>query len=315
MKKLILILLVLCTFAPAQDLLSPTTTQPGTKEENGIVTTLALSYVKIRNTVRDAYMSIQYTRAMVTTLEEQRDWVKRNLKSWDLVGKRVVKLVTEPGRWDTKLQELESIFDKTDYLLWEETKNFDDLMYRQERLAQKIGGRLDGYIPTGIPLVSEFYKANTSLYRADPSWMAKMEGDSPDESILREGKEKERLQRAYDALQTSPEGKVRDATILAASRAQAQIAALRRVERDRAEKYQKMQASLKDAQNVNALELGRTLTDLKGVENDLDVLALHKLEMEVVWAHLGTVIYDLSAKRAVELKTAAAFDELAGGMK
>jgi hypothetical protein len=44
----------------------------GTKEENGIATTLALTYVKIRNTARDAYMSIQYTRAMVQTLEDQK---------------------------------------------------------------------------------------------------------------------------------------------------------------------------------------------------------------------------------------------------
>jgi hypothetical protein len=310
MKYGILIIIFLCTCVRGQELLNPTTTEPGTKEENGIVTTLALTYVKVRNTVRDAYMSIQYTRAMVNTLEDQRDWVKRNLKSWDLVGNRVVKLVSEPGRWDNKLQELESIFDKTDYLLWEETKNFDDLMYRQERYAQKIGGHLNGYLPKGIPLVTEFYKANTEFYRADPSWVSKMDGDSPEEGALRETRERERLQRAYEALQVSPEGKVRDATILAASRAQAQIAALRRVEHERADKYQQVQATLKDAKNVNALELGRTLTDLKGAENDLDVLTLHKLEMEVVWAHLGTLIYDLTSQRAEELKTSAAFDDL-----
>ena len=35
------------------------------------------------------------------------------------------------------------IFDKTDYLLWEESRSFDDLMYRQERLAGRITGRID----------------------------------------------------------------------------------------------------------------------------------------------------------------------------
>jgi hypothetical protein len=149
-----------------QEMLQPTTTQPGTKEENGIVTTLALTYVKVRNTVRDAYMSIQYTRAMVQTLEDQKEWVTRNLRSWDLVGKRVVKLATEPGRWDNKLKELESIFDKTDYLLWEETRNFDDLMYRQENYAQRIAGHLGPYIPIGFPLVSELPPLDRTSYAA-----------------------------------------------------------------------------------------------------------------------------------------------------
>ena len=92
------VLLFFCsTLSIADDLLQPTATQPGTKEESGIITTLALTYVKVRNTVRDAYMSIQYTRAMIATLDEQKEWVRRNLRSWDMVGKRVVSLATEPG--------------------------------------------------------------------------------------------------------------------------------------------------------------------------------------------------------------------------
>jgi hypothetical protein len=315
MKAMWMLLPVIVGLANGQEMLQPTTTQPGTKEENGIVTTLALTYVKIRNSVRDAYMSIQYTRAMVQTLEDQKEWVTRNLKSWNLVGKRVVKLATEPGQWDAKLKELESIFDKTDYLLWEETRNFDDLMYRQERYAQKISGRIGNYLPAGLPLVSEFYKANAQFYRADPSWVAGMEADSPEEKASREGKEKARLQEAYKALRLTPQGRVRDATILAASRAQAQVAALRRVQQERAEKYQGMLATLKEGKNLNAMELARTLTELKAAENELDVLALKKLEMEVVWAHLGTLVHDLSSNRAGELKAAAAFDELAGGSK
>jgi len=59
------------------------------------------------------------------------------------------------------------------------------------------------------------------------------------------------------------------------------------------------------------LELGKTLSDLKGVENTLDELTLRKLEMEMAWAQLGTAIYDLSTTRAGELTTAAAFEELA----
>jgi hypothetical protein len=38
--------------------------------------------------------------AMIETLDEQREWVRRNHRNWDLVGKRVVRLATEPGRWD-----------------------------------------------------------------------------------------------------------------------------------------------------------------------------------------------------------------------
>jgi hypothetical protein len=294
----------------AQDLLQPTATQPGTKEEHGIITTMALTYVKVRNSVRDAYMSIQYTRAMVQTLDDQKEWVRRNLRSWDLVGKRVVKLVSEPGRWDGKLRELESIFDRTDYLLWEETRIFDDLMYRQERYAQRISGYLGSHFQMGQPLVSEFYKANASLYRADPSWVPQMEGDTPEEGRIRREREKDRLQAAYAALQRTPEGRVRDATILAASRAQAQIAALRRIQRAKAEKYQSMQLGLLDTRNLNSLELGRTLSDLRGAENSLDALILGKLEMEIIWAHLGAIIFDMSASRSNELSAASAFEEL-----
>jgi hypothetical protein len=58
MRILLVGTLCLITLARADEMLQPTTSQPGTKEENGIVTTLALTYVKVRNTVRDAYMSI-----------------------------------------------------------------------------------------------------------------------------------------------------------------------------------------------------------------------------------------------------------------
>ncbi len=194
MRILLVGTLCLFTLAKADEMLQPTTSQPGTKEENGIVTTLALTYVKVRNTVRDAYMSIQYTRAMVQTLDDQKAWVRRNLKSWDLVGKRVVKLVTEPGRWDQKLQDLETIFDKTDYLLWDESRAFDDLMYRQERYAARLGGHLSPYLPLSHPSVSEFYKFNTGLYRADPSWVAPMVGATDEENGLHEEREKARLQ-------------------------------------------------------------------------------------------------------------------------
>ncbi len=315
MKRLLMLIIFILTLTSADDLLQPTTTQPGSKEENGVVTTLALTYVKIRNTVRDAYMSIQYTRAMVQTLDDQKEWVKRNLKSWDLVGKRVVKLVNEPGRWDQKLQDLEGIFDKTDYLLWEESKNFDDLMYRQERYAEKIGGHLSPYLPLNHPSLTEFYKFNSSLYRADPAWVAPIAGASKDENTIHAEREKSRLHGAYTAMQNMSEGKVRDATILAASRAQAQIAAIRRIQKERMQKYGETLEALKNAKNVNAQELGKTLSDLKGMENVLDELALNKLEMEIVWAHLGTMIFDLSNTRAGELRTSAAFDDLANKLK
>jgi hypothetical protein len=307
----VLSVFVLClSLAGADELLQPTTTQPGTNEEHGIITTLALTYVKIRNTVRDAYLSIQYTRAMIETLDEQREWVRRNLRSWDLVGKRVVRLASEPGRWDEKLQELESIFDRTDYLLWEESRAFDDLMYRQERYAERVTGRVGAYLPANVPLVSDFYKANTRLYRSDPSWVPGAAEGSQEERAALAAREKARLEEAYKAIQGTAEGKIRDATLLAASRAQAQVAALRRVQKARAEHYQKLRDSWKDAKHVNALELGRTLSELKSAENAMDELAIRKLEMEMVWAHLGTAIYDLSASRAGELRTTAAFEDL-----
>jgi hypothetical protein len=52
------------------------------------------------------------------------------------------------------------------------------------------------------------------------------------------------------------------------------------------------------------------LTELKAAENELDLLALKKLEMEAVWAHLGTVIFDLSGLRAQEMTTAAGYENL-----
>ncbi len=297
----------------SQDLLNPTTTQPGTKEESGIVTTLALTYVKVRNTVRDAYMSIQYTKGMIQTLDDQRDWVKRNLKGWDQVRKRVVRLVEEPGRWDNKLLEMESIFDKTDYLLFEETKAFDDLMYRQEKYAERVAG-LSTLIISGHPYVSDFFKFNGSLYRSDPGYVASFDGASSELDGMHRDQETARLIKVKEALANTPEGKVRDATILAASRAQAQITALRRMKSERAAAFQANLNIIHGSTKVNNQELGRTLVDLKGLDNELDDLTLRKLELEMLWAQFGTHIYELSQKRAQQMRAAVSSDELAAAL-
>ena len=184
-------------------------------------------------------------------------------------------------------------------------------MYRQETYADKLSGHVGSFIPIGHPLVSEFYKENSSLYRAEPSFIAKVEGATDEENAAHADLESERLGAAYQDMQNTEAGKVRDATILAASRAQAQIAALRRVE-EAEQGYQNLEAGLAKSNNLNAEELGRTLTDLKGVEGELDDLTLGKLEMEMAFAQMGTAIHDLSGKRAGEMQTANAFDDLAG---
>lgn len=299
--------------ALAQDLLQPTVTQPGTAEENGIITTLALTYVKVRNTVRDAYLSIQYTKGMIQTLDDQKEWVRRNLKGWDHVRNRVVRLVSEPGQWDNKLIEMEKIFDKTDYLLWEESKAFDDLMYRQERYMTRIGQHGQAILDNH-PYVAEFYKFNASLYRADPGYVATFKGASPELDEIHKASEVQRLEAARVALASTSEGRVRDATILAASRAQAQIAALRRMQKERAARFQASQDILKGSTKVNAQELGRTLLDLKGLEGDLDGLALRRLELELLWAQFGTQIFELSQKRASEIRSSFSAADLAAAL-
>jgi hypothetical protein len=146
-------------------------------------------------------------------------------------------------------------------------------------------------------------------------WVPGVTEGSQEEKAAHAAREKARLEEEYRAIQGTSEGKIRDATILAASRAQAQVAALRRVQKARAEHYQKLRDSWKDAKYVNSVVLDLTLSDLKGAENMLDELAIRKLEMEMTWAHLGTVIYELSAFRAGELKTVSAFDDLADRME
>jgi hypothetical protein len=296
-----------------QALLNPTTTQPGTPEESGIITTLALTYVKVRNTVRDAYLSIQYTKGMIQTLDDQKDWVERNLKGWDQVRKRVVRLVEEPGRWDKKLVELEKIFDKTDYLLFEESKAFDDLMYRQERYWDRLGA-VGTFVMSSRPYVSDFFKFNGSLYRSDPGFVPAVAGaDVENENVHREF-EAARLAEVKARIAETPEGKVRDATILAASRAQAQLAALRRMKSERAAALQQNLDLIKSSDKVNTQELGRTLVDLKGLDNDMDDLTLRYLEMEMIFAQYGTSIYDMSKKRAGEMTTAISSEDLAAAL-
>jgi len=297
-----------------QALLNPTTTQPGTPEESGIVTTLALTYVKVRNTVRDAYLSIQYTKGMIQTLGDQKDWVERNLKGWDQVRKRVVRLVEEPGRWDNKLVELESIFDKTDYLLFEESKAFDDLMYRQERYWDRLG-EVGTFVTSSHPYVSDFFKFNGSLYRSDPGFVPSVTGADVENDGIHRDMETQRLNEVKDRMAVTPEGKVRDATILAASRAQAQIASIRRMKSERAADLQQNLALIKGSDKINTQELGRTLVDLKGLDNDMDDLALRKLELELLFSQYGTALYDLSKKRAGEMETAVSSEELASQLR
>jgi hypothetical protein len=280
--------------------LTPSTDTPGTPEENGIVTTLALQYQRIRNTVRDMYQSIQYGKAMIQTVEDQRRWLHRNIQGWKDVGKRVVRIVDDPKRWDKKLQDLEDIFDKTDVLLFQEPQKFDALMARQERYATGAGGA--AAMALNVPLVRDFFEYNSSLYREGQAHIPDFEGADPETNAWLKERERQRLEDAKAILTEQQSGRVRDATVLVASQAQAQIGALKAMQRKRGIRYAE-NYDLLQGNKPNTKEMASAFNGLKTLDSELDLLVLTNLELQMMWAQLGTQIFDLSSIRESEIHT------------
>ncbi|HLP39904.1 MAG TPA: hypothetical protein VK465_00225 [Fibrobacteria bacterium] len=288
--------------------LTPSSTAPGTKEEAGIVTTMALHYNKLRNTVRDMYQSIQYGKAMIQAVDDQRAWFRRNMQGWRDVNRRVVRLVEDPGRWDKKLMDLEEIFDRTDVLLFEEPRRFDALLARQERYVRGIGVNMGEAI--NYPLLRDFYDYNSSLYREGESRVSPLAGADPATNEWLVERERQRLADAKGVLTEQESGRVRDAAVLAASQAQAQLAALKAMQRQRSQNYASNHALLAQAAHPNTKEMAAAFSSLKSLDAELDQLVLRNIELQLTWAHLGTEAYDLSTTRSTEIKTAESMETL-----
>jgi hypothetical protein len=307
LKLFIGIVFGLCIATFGQSL-TPSSTAPGTKEETGIVITIALQYQKIRNTVRDMYQSIQYGKAMIQTIDDQKAWFNRNLKGWKDVGHRVVRLVEDPTRWDKKLIALEGIFDRTDVLLFEEPKRFDDLMLRQERYVKGIATATGQAI--NYPLLKDLFEYNSGLYREGETHIPDLVGaDEATNSWLKE-RERQRLADAKVAITNQQSGRIRDATVLVASQAQAQVAALKAMQRQRALSYEKNYSLLKGGTQPNTKEMASSFNSLKSLDAELDHLILKNIELQITFSQLGTQAYDLSSMRNSQIQTTESMDAL-----
>lgn len=292
--------------------LTPSSAEPGTPEENGIVVTLALQYQKVRNTVRDMYQSIQYGKAMIQAVDDQRAWFDRNVKGWQDVGRRVMRIAEDPARWDKKLIELERVFDKTDVLLFEEPRRFDELMTRQERYLKGFAGPFGA--TTNLPMVADFFEYNSSLYREGTEQIPDFAGaDAASNEWLKE-RERQRLLDAKAALTNQAAGRVRDATVLAASQAQAQIASLNAMREARSQAYERNYSLLK-GDRPNQKELVAAFNTLKSLDADMDRLILRNIELQLLWTQLGHQTYDLTAIREAQISTTESMDVLADALK
>lgn len=292
--------------------LTPSSAEPGTPEESGIVTTLALQYQKIRNTVRDMYQSIQYGKAMVQAVDDQRAWFNRNIQGWRDVGRRVMRIADDPARWDKKLIALEEVFDRTDVLLFQEPRRFDELMSRQERYLKGIGQGVAAI--SNYPLVADFYEYNSALYREGESHIPDLAGaDAPTNAWLKE-RERQRLADAKTAIVNQGSGRIRDATILAASQAQAQLASLRAMREQRAQNYERNYSYLK-GDRPNQKEMVTAFNNLKALDAEMDLLILRNIELQLIWTQLGHVTYDLTSVRESQISTTESMDALAGALK
>ncbi len=305
--KLLSSLLFLSTTVFSQSL-TPSSTAPGTKEEAGIVTTLALQYTQIRSTVRDMYMSIQYGKAMIQTVEDQRAWFRRNIQGWKDVGHRIVRIVDDPARWDKKLMALEDVFDKTDVLLFEEPRRFDELMYKQERAVRGIGLLTAG--ATNNAMLRDFFDYNGTLYREGDAHIPNFHGTDAETNAWLKERERQRLLDAKTAITGQQSGRVRDATVLAASVAQAQLAALKALQRKRSLAYEANYTILNKTSNSNTKEMAAAFNGLKSLDGELDQLVLRNIELQITWAQLGTQAYDLTSTRSTEIQTAESMDDL-----
>lgn len=276
--------------------LVPGSKELGTKEDTKLITSIALWYMEIRNTVRDAYNTIQYSKAMINNLDNMKDWYDRNTRAWSEIGNKMHKLVSDPARWDKKLLEVEAIFDAIDYQVFEETSELDYLFYNQDRYiagaVNSAGGVIGKEKQTAQDILYDLkrvYTHDADEVFVSPDLRKEMEAAQAFTAF-----EETRRRKRDKMVSRWQKGKLVDATLINTSLAMSKISKIKQMQKKRTDHYISLLKKLSDVEGSNGLALKECLTTLFDTSNELDFAVLQVTEMELFFHQLGLSIYDAS---------------------
>jgi len=292
--------------------LVPGSKEVGTKEDTKLITSIALWYMEIRNTVRDAYNTIQYTKAMINNLDNMKDWYDRNTRAWSEIGNKMHRLVSNPARWDEKLLEVEAIFDAIDYQVFEETSELDYILYSQDKYLSGAINSSQSLMGINNPGAEDYLNDLKMLYTNDeneifisPDLRKEMEAAQAFSNF-----EESRRRSRKKMVSKWQKGKLVDATLINTSLALSKISAIKRMQKKRIKNYIKHLEKLSDVDGSNGLALKECLTILFDTNNELDYATLQLTEMELYFHQLGMAIYDASDAQGASMQAVSNFNTL-----
>lgn len=315
MKKTILLLIISFTmcFAQTENLLSrpdpkgdggssgaPNNGLPQ-KNEKGILATLALTYTKVRNAVRDCYDEIMYWRDVYNTYEDMKGWFERNKKNIDDLYGEACHLVTDKGDIFATLSKMENIFDRVDYMTIYETRQFDHIMSNLEyNTDNAVLGAIRPFTGETFSFVDALLESNAF----NPETYSKNKEDlKPDEQKVLNNYIGQRKIVSEIPKENWPDYRLQEASNLIASSAMAKSRAYNNWAMQTASKVQNIDQKLSKLKGVNEVEMGSIWYSLENA-NANNKLMEHSLEeVKLLQGLLGVDLWYMSKRRTDQILT------------
>ena len=275
------------------------------KNEKGILATLALTYVKVRNACRDAYDEIMYWRDVYNTYETMRGWFERNKRNISDIYGEACRLVTDPGDIYATVDRMSQIFDRIDYLAVYETRNFDRIMSNLETNTDNaITGAIRPFTGTTFSFFDALLEGNAfnpeTYTRGNPERVERFGSD--EESILNRYIGQRQIISEIPK-ENWPDYRLLEASNLIASSAMAKSRMYQNWAMKTTENVSTIDQKMSDLRAVNEVEMGGSWYALENANANNKLLEHSLEEVKVLQGLLGVDMWHLSRRRADQLTT------------
>jgi len=272
--------------------------------EKGILATLALTYVKVRNACRDAYDEIMYWRDVYNTYETMKGWFERNQAQVESIYGEACKLVTDPGDIYATFDRMTQIFDKIDYMAVYETKRFDNIMSTMENdVDNVVVGAIRPFTGATFSFIDATLEGN--VFNPDVYTHGNM---SNGKSALTKS-EYEMLQKyivqrkilSEVPKDNWPDYRLLEASNLIASSAMAKSRMYDNWAMNTTNKIKDIDSKLAKLKDVNEIEMGGTWYALENANANNKMLEHSLEEVKLLQGLLGVDMWYMSRKRTDQL--------------